>query len=273
MHRCVTPAPGFARSPDRSTAVGARIRAYTLIELLIVIGLLILLIGLLAPGLQIARPSKAAIGELKSVLDRARSEAVRHRTDTFVAFTDSLPNYEGSETSDAFRYRQYAIFIRDTTNLNPAARYFPDVHTCPVRFLQKWRTLPDGVMFALARDIEWEQGENVRTLLDSTDPEDDFGYKGSGARVMPLRAVGVAYPGPLPCIAFDREGKVRLPIWDEGETLYLGLVEGTVTDGQRVITKYQRGRDRDRVPVVDLLTISRSTGRVREVGVSATSVE
>jgi len=238
-----------------------------LVETLVVVGLLVLLIGLLAPALRTARPGKSAIAELKISIDRARSEAMRHGTECYIAFTDSLPSYEGNATTDELRYRQYAIFLRETANMNPAARYFPDVHTCPLKILQGWRTLPDGVMFALGRDIEVDSGaRDFRTILDASDPEEELGIRGSGARVFPYEG----YPAPIPCIAFNKEGRVRLPSWEEGETLYLGVVAGKVVDGQRLIIEFQNAfRGGQRVPVVDLLSISYSTGRVREVGVDA----
>ena len=71
-------------------------RGYTLLELSVVAGVLSLLIILGTSAFKYARPSKLAIQELKSALDRARSEAIRYKTDTYVAFTDSLPNLEGS---------------------------------------------------------------------------------------------------------------------------------------------------------------------------------
>lgn len=246
-------------------------QGYTLLELLVVISIVITLVGVVAPALRFSRPTSGALIELKGALDRARSEAIRNRTDAFVAFTDSLPNYEGTQSTDAMRYRAYAIFLREPTQTDPVLRYNADIHTCPLKMIANWKSLPDGTLFALGEDIETlADAERIFTLLDAGDPEESGEFRSSSYRSFPLKIDGQPYDGPLPCIAFNREGVVRLPDWSEAQSLHLGIVSGSVVDGNRVITAFisEVGNSENKVPLVDLLTITQSTGRVREVGIS-----
>lgn len=243
------------------------------------LGVILTLVGVLAPAIRISRPAGSAITQLKTTLQRARSEAIRNRTDTFVAFTDSLPEIEWNASTDAYRYRAYAIFSRDKSQLNPSNRYLTDVLTCPVKQVANWNQLPENVLFALGEDIHsLQSAEQILTLLDAGDPEESLGFQSTAFRKFPLKISGVTYQSNLPCIAFNSEGRVRLPSWNESHTLHLGLVGGSVRNGIRTITDFiseaaGASSEGKQIPIVDLLTISHATGHVREVGSSSTAAK
>ncbi len=250
-------------------------RGFTLIEILTVLGVLITLIAVLAPAISVSRPMGSALVQLKTTLQRARSEAIRNRTDTFVAFADSLPEMEWNATTDSYRYRAYAIFMRDNEARDPRDRYQTDVLTCAIKQVTNWSLLPENVLFALGDDIHSQgNSEPILTLIDASDPEDSLGFRGSAYRGFPLRIGGVESPSMLPCIVFNREGRVRLPSWNESHTLYLGLVGGSMRNGQRVIVEFipktsGTPEDSTQIPLVELLSISHATGHIREVGTAA----
>jgi|GEM_PF-1575542 len=238
---------------------------FSLVELLLVITVMVILLAVLVPAITSTAPTDAAMSELQSTLELARSEAIRSNTDVFVAFSDSLPDLPGGYP-DSSRYRVYGIFKRvdpPQDIANPLARYRFDHISCQLETVRPWAELPDGLRFALGEDIESDFG-SLKTLIDSTDPEDTIGSKGSARRRFPLPIGSKMYSAELPCIIFNAEGRVRHPDWNETDYLYLGIMMADYIGGKRVPTQLMSGGSKPR-PVVDLLRINPYTGRVRQV--------
>ena len=99
------------------------------------------------------------------------------------------------------------FFFENLPRLILSLRYNADIHTCPLKMIANWKSLPDGTLFALGEDIETlADAERIFTLLDAGDPEESGEFRSSSYRSFPLKIDGQPYDGPLPCIAFNREG-------------------------------------------------------------------
>ena len=132
------------------------------------------------------------------------------------------------------------------------------------------------MIFALGEDVERQEEERdtILTLLDSSDPERAFEGRHRAVRQFSIPIDGQRFDIALPCIVFDKEGKVKLPGWDATEYLHLGVTEGNVEEGQRILLNFRTSTVHlgTPTPEVDLLTIVSQTGRSREVGINTQQV-
>src|SRR5213595_4326861 len=123
-------APAFALAPARR----GRFRAFTLIEMLVVLGMIVILLSALVPAvtsLSKANGRKAAMANLLGGIEQARAEAIKSSQATYVVF----PTF-GAGTAqsilDRYNYRSFAVFEDDP--LNPATP----------KQISGWKILPTG---------------------------------------------------------------------------------------------------------------------------------
>src|SRR5438477_12886308 len=123
-------APAFALVP----ALRGRVRAFTLIEMLVVLGMIVILLSAVIPAvtsLSKANGRKAAMANLLGGIEQARAEAINTSQATYVVFP-TLGAGTAQSTLDRYNYKAYAIFEDDAAN--PGA----------VKQLTSWKSLPTG---------------------------------------------------------------------------------------------------------------------------------
>ena len=110
--------------------------AFTLLELLVVIGIISILLVAIVPAVNSLSKSsgrKAALGNLLGAFEQARAQAIKDGQATYVVFPDQLPGTPDAAMVQRYSYRSYAIFEDDA--VTPGA----------VKQLTPWRSLPTGV--------------------------------------------------------------------------------------------------------------------------------
>lgn len=221
--------------------------AYTLVELLVVVGVVSLLLALAAPAFVALAPTrKAGIHELAAFLKRARAEARATGRERIVAFADrNFPPGEGA-------LRSYALFA-DADDVSSGAHAQEENGGAPQQ-LTPWRRLPTGLIFARGGDFETVEGTAFRTIHDLV-PTRSFSISGSGNFATT----------PLPCLVFGPDGSVRFPGFSDADALHLGLAEGHYEpETKRVVYRSKRpGRSGATLPNAECLEIGFYSGRTR----------
>src|SRR5207247_1827411 len=123
-------APAFTLVP----ALRGRFRAFTLVEMLVVLGMIVILLSAIVPAvtsLSKANGRKAAMANLLGGIEQARAEAINTSQATYVVFP-TFGAGTAQSTLDRYNYKSYAIF---EDNANPGS----------VKQVTPWKALPTGV--------------------------------------------------------------------------------------------------------------------------------
>jgi prepilin-type N-terminal cleavage/methylation domain-containing protein len=239
-------------SPRPKTTVAAA--GFTLLELLVVVGIILLMMGLAAPTFQaLNQPRKKALQELKAELESARTLALKEQTDVYVAFTD------GSPSSQTHQFRRYGVFKADPSD--------PDPDPLRRRLVQVggWSDLGEGVVFALGESFEVSSGDPLLTLLEARLKRPFLtpleGGVSEGEASAPSPGVWV-----LPFLMYGREGTVQVPQFFDRDFLHIGVMDGYVEEREPVPTRMRAGVELDQeFPQADCLQIDLYSGRARLV--------
>lgn len=112
---------------------GSRKRAFTLVELLVVIALMAIVLTITIASFQTASGAKmqSALLQLKSTVSLARQMAVTRREPMYVVFPESTTMFDPAfpDQRAAFAYQSYCVY-------SPTEGY-----------ISQWNTLPKGLFF------------------------------------------------------------------------------------------------------------------------------
>jgi prepilin-type N-terminal cleavage/methylation domain-containing protein len=208
--------PPTSRSPACS--------AFTLVEMLVVIGIISVLLVAVIPAVNSLSKSngrKAAISNLLGVIEQARAQAIKDGQPTYVVFPTFSAGTQA--TLDRYNYKSFAIFEDDPANPNTPKQLTP------------WKTLPTGV--SLRADST--SGQAVTNLSDLA----------AIVTTIPPFTVDTGSTPVFRCIKFNADGGTDDPAVNFTLAVFEGLVNGTSETAT------------SRPMVVETLSISHLTGR------------
>ena len=245
-------------------------RAFSLFELLIVIGLIGLLAALALPSLKLGKGNQmnAATRQLLDDLALARLRAINNRSQVYVVFFPKVQSYLGIPASgavfDFFTTNQAANHLLGSQLAAYsiyAKRSLGDQPGQPTsRYMSEWKTLPDGVFI----------GNSTPAVQAITNPAVFCNVFNNVPR--PLEAIPFPDTTPgnpvlqLPYIAFNEQGRIlgpnadiRIPLamgslfpartaTGDFQVLDIDALEtpalNSVNNFNRIVISYQTGRAR-----------------------------
>ena len=220
-------APAFTLVP----ALRGRFRAFTLVEMLVVLGMIVILLSAVVPvvtSLSKANGRKAAMANLLGGIEQARAEAIKSGQAAYVVFPTFTAGAQS--TLDRYNYRSYAIFEDDAAN--PGA----------VKQLTAWKSLPTGT----AMRSSGTAALSPPNLADpaSLSPAPTFTFTPDTGSTPVFR-----------CLKFNANGEIEAP----ATNVLLGVFEGFVNGTAEVITG---GKDSNGDPLAaEYIAVFRMTGR------------
>lgn len=170
-------------------------RAFTLVEMLIVMGIIAILSALTLPalrGLMGASGLRGGVNTVLATLDQARAAAIENGTDVYVGFPPASFNVP---SDPAVRFSSMIVFRGARLDEPPST----------IKPLSRWLRLPTGVVFSNSTNMTLT---NLATAVSNSIP------KLAGQGVEPL------------VIRYDRFGRIRTPM-SGGTNITVG--EGFVT--------------------------------------------
>lgn len=228
----LTPSPV---TPNRPRLHPKRLPAFTLLELMVVIGIISIMLVALVPAVNSLTKSsgrKAAIGSLLGAVEQARAQAIKDGRATYLVLVGQLAGVSDQSIIGRYGYRSYAIFQDDPSNpgdhsspADPADSAKPKVQLTP------WKILPTGI--SLRSDMEaaasiWKQSSFSFTPGASGMVQD------------------------FPYLMFNESGEVQSPIPPAGP-VPLSIFEGSVDGTTELPTS--------KTIITETVQVSRLTGR------------
>lgn len=167
--------------------------AFTLVELLVVVGIIATLLVLVVPaftGLGRGQNMRSSVAQLRSTLALARQWAITRNENTYVIFPDNGMSYNPSRNV-IMALRSYAVWAERSG------------------YISEWRYLPPGLFF----NTNYYGGKNIFNSASETIHDVSFPTNGT--------ALSSMY-----CVAFSSNG--RLKDIEEGKSRFIYLNEGWV---------------------------------------------
>ncbi|MEP6810802.1 MAG: type II secretion system protein, partial [Chthoniobacterales bacterium] len=211
-----------------------RSRAFTLVELLVVIGIIAVLLAALVPAvtsLSKSKGRKGALGNLATVIEQGRALALADSRNTYIAFATIIQN-AGTSVTDEYSYRSYAVFEDDAAGIP---------HNVQVT---KWQKLPRGISF---RSQNEPSGAGTSLTSNSNPSTAAFIFSPTAGTIT------------CPYLQFDPLGSVAEPT--SAAPMRLVIFEGSVNAG----TETPTARDSSQQPVRDEISVGRYNGRAQYV--------
>lgn len=185
------------------------VRAFTLVELLAVVGIMGLLAAVAVPALKGLTGSggrKQALNQVISALEIARNTAISTGTNAAVIFPDS-----GFASGDAYKYRSMAVVAWNPTNT-----------TAPATMVGSWIVLPQGIALFPNSISALPQATNVSVRILTSSNTANF------------RAVRFQSDGGL--------DESQIPLPTNGIAFFEGTVTGTTTNSTSKMTNFETVR-------------------------------
>jgi type II secretory pathway pseudopilin PulG len=186
------------------------VAAFTLVELLAVVGIMGLLAAVAVPALKGLTGSggrKQALSQVMGALEIARNTAISSGTNAAVIFPDS-----GFSSGDAYKYRSMAVVAWNATNSN-----------APATMVGSWIVLPQGIALFPNSISALPQGTNISVrILTTSNPAATF------------RAISFQSDGAL--------DESQSPLPTNGIAFFEGTVTGTTTNGISKMTSFETVR-------------------------------
>jgi len=203
-----------------------RASAFTVLELLVVLGIIAIMLVALVPAvtsLSKAGGRRAALNSLLGGIEQARAEAIKSGQPTYVVFPTFTSGAQS--TLDRYNYRSYAIF-----EIDPA--------TGVAKQLTDWKSFPAGVALRAAGTAALSNLADPATLI----PPVTFSFTPDTSAT------------PFRCLKFNSNGEVQTP----AANVLLAVFEGYVYNGSEVATT----KDGSGNPsAVEYVMVSQFTGR------------
>jgi len=231
-------APAFTVVP----ALRGRFRAFTLVEMLVVLGMIVILLSAVIPAvtsLSKANGRKAAMANLLGGIEQARAEAINTSQATYVVF----PTFGAGTTQstlDRYNYKAYAIFEDNAANPGSVKQVTP------------WKALPTGVALRATGTAALANLAPTASPTPSP-PTPTFTFT-------PDTSATPVYQ----YLKFNVNGEVEAP----AANVLLGVFEGYVSSGTEVVTS---GKDANGNPAaVEYIAVAQFTGRAEPADAVAT---
>ena len=205
------------RSSARFTETERSRAAFTLVELLAVVGIMGLLAAVAVPALKGLTGSggrKQALSQVISALEIARNTAISTGTNAAVIFPDSTFTFIGSteDSRKPYKYRSIAVVTWNPTNTN-----------APATMVGSWIVLPQGIALFPNSISALPQGTNISVrILTTSNPAATF------------RAISFQSDGAL--------DETLTPFPTNGIAFFEGTVTGTTTNPTSKMTNFETVR-------------------------------
>ena len=197
------PSPALKRVGGAAAARRRRRASFTLVELLVVMGIFALLMVMAIPGFLrrgSGTSAQGAVSRLKATMNLARQWAVTRRTPTYVVFPTATNSFAGAPHLVSTALRGWNIW------------------TAEDGFLNEWQFLPSGFLFLDSGSIQNVPGAGENLLATNTVTD----------RIFPIRFPLASSPTQMMrCISFKPNGQLNQA---GGTTLQVLFSEGSIMD-------------------------------------------
>ena len=235
-----------SHSPFRSSLVtrhSSLPHAFTLLELLVVIGIISLLLVAVIPAVNSLSKSsgrKGAISNLLGTIEQARAQAIKDGRPTYIVFATTLSTTD-QNLIQRHLFRSFAIFEDDPSNPSDHADLTdPADSSKPKLQVTSWKNLPTGVSVrANISASPWKRAPFAFTPEGASTTE-NFSY-----------------------LMFNSSGEVQSPDPAPANSVTIAVFEGYVNGTTEVVTGK---KDTSGNPLAsESVAISRLTGRAERM--------
>ena len=203
-------------TPDSLNPLAPRYTAaaFTLVELLAVVGIMGLLAAVAVPALKGLTGSggrKQALSQVMGALEIARNTAISTGTNAAVIFPDATSDSTFGGQTNPYRYRSMAVVAWNATN-----------STAPATMVGSWIVLPQGIALFPNSIFALPQTSNIS-----------------------VRILTTTASGTFRGIRFQSDGALdenQSPLPTNGIAFFEGTVTGTTTNGTSKMTNFETVR-------------------------------